>query len=109
MTTASPITWRTIRRLRQPRALSVPNSLTRRDTAATVSRLATANAATSTRTDSQRPRSLASLAVLASDPVTWLARLLDVVTVADGSSPDSSCWTAPTAAALALGTELGVI
>ena len=75
MATDSPITWAMIRRVRQPSALSVPNSRTRRATAAIVSRLATANAAISTRIDSHLPRSLASLAVLDSDPVTSLARL----------------------------------
>src|SRR5258708_4239579 len=40
ITRASPMTWRTTRRLVQPRAFSVPNSRTRRDTAAIVSRLA---------------------------------------------------------------------
>ena len=71
-----------IRLPRQPSAFSVPNSRTRRDTAAIVSSTATANAAISTRTDSHLPRSLASFAALVSEPVTWLARLLGVVTVA---------------------------
>ena len=95
------MTWATIRRLRQPSALSVPNSRTRRDTAAMVSRLAMANAAISTRTDSHRPSSLASLAVLAREPVTWLARLDAVVTVAPGSSLEISFCTAGIWAALA--------
>ena len=56
----SPITWAITRRLRQPSAFSVPNSATRRETAAIVSRLATANAAISTSTASHRPRLLAS-------------------------------------------------
>ena len=101
MVTDSPSTWATIRRLRQPSALSVPNSRARRDTAAIVSRLATANAAISTRTDSHLPRSLASLAELDTDPVTWLARLEAVVTVAPGSSLEISFWTAGMSAALA--------
>src|SRR5262249_60365365 len=62
----------------------VRKTRSRRVAAAIVSRLATANAAISTRMDSHRPRSLASLAVLDSDPVTWLARLEAVVTVAPG-------------------------
>ena len=84
MTTDSPITWAMIRLDRQPSALSVPNSRTRRATAAIVSRLATANAAISTRIDSHLPRSLASLAALVTDPVTWFARLEAVVTVSLG-------------------------
>ena len=89
-----------IRRERQPSALSVPNSRTRRATAAIVSRLATANAAINTRTDSHRPRSLASLAVLDRDPLTWLARLAAVVTVSPGSSFLISACTAGMTAAL---------
>jgi hypothetical protein len=94
MTTDSPSTWTTIRRVRQPIAFSVPNSATRRATAAIVSRQATANAAISTRTDSHRPRSLASLAALDTDPVTSLARLASVVTVLPGSSLEISLLTA---------------
>ena len=104
MVTDSPSTWATIRRLRQPSALSVPNSRTRRATAAMVSRLATANAAISTSTDSHRPRSLASRSALVSEPVTWLARLAEVVTVALGSSREISFWTAEMSAALAAAT-----
>src|SRR5216683_401529 len=100
MTTDSPITWATTRRLRQPRALSVPNSRTRRDTAAMVSRLASRKAAMSTATASHLPRLLARLAVLASDPETSLARSLDVVTVADGSSLLIACCTLLICAAL---------
>ena len=66
-----------------------------------VSRLATANAAISTRTDSHLPSSLASLAALDRDPVTWLARLEAVVTVAPGSSLEISFCTAGMSAALA--------
>ena len=83
--TDSPSTWPTIRRLRQPSALSVPNSGTRRDTAAMVSRLATANAAISTSTASHLPSTPASLAALAADPVISLARSAELVTVACGS------------------------
>ena len=79
--TDSPSTWPTIRLLRQPSAFSVPNSGTRRATAAMVSRLATANAAISTSTASHLPRSLASLAALAADPVISLARSAELVTV----------------------------
>ena len=104
MTSVSPITWPTMRRLRQPRAFSVPNSLTRRDTAAMVSRLAIANAATSTTIASHLPRLLARLEALASDPVTWLARSLEVVTVALGSWPLIACCTAVMSAALAAAT-----
>jgi hypothetical protein len=63
----------------------VPNSLTRRDTAAMVSTLATPNAAASTAADSQRPRLAARLDALASDPVTSPARSLASVMVAPGS------------------------
>src|SRR6516225_4012905 len=100
MTSDSPITWAMIRRDRQPSALSVPNSRTRRVTAAIVSRLATANAAIRAKMDSHRPRSLASLAVLDSDPVTWLARLDAVVTVSPGRSFLISFYTAGISAAL---------
>src|SRR6266536_3064275 len=98
------MTWAMIRVLRQPNALSVPNSRTRRVTAATVSRLATATAVASTRTDSQRPRSSASFAVLDREPVTWLARLAEVVTVALGIRREISFATAGTTAALAAAT-----
>src|SRR5215470_5801540 len=101
MATDSPITWAMIRLDRQPSALSVPNSRTRRATAAIVSRLATANAAINTRTDSHLPRSLASLAALDADPVTWLARLAAVVTVAWGSSLEISDCTTEMSEALA--------
>ena len=77
----SPITWPITRRLRQPRALSVPNSRVRRDTAARVSRLASRNAAIRTAIASHLPRLLARLDALARDPVTSLARSADVVTV----------------------------
>jgi len=93
MATDSPITWPMIRRLRQPSALSVPNSRTRRATAAMVSRLASRNAATSTATASHLPRLSARLAALDSDPVTSLARLLDVVTVALGRIVEISLAT----------------
>ena len=69
----SPSTWPMIRRLRQPSAFSVPNSRTRRVTAAIVSRIASPNAAASTATDSHLPRLSARLAALPTDPVTWLA------------------------------------
>ena len=78
----------------------MPNSATRRATADIVSRLATANAAISTRIASHLPRSLASLAALATDPVTSLARLAAVVTVACGSSLAISFCTAEISAAL---------
>ena len=101
MASDSPITWAMIRRDRQPSALSVPNSRTRLATADMVSRLATANAAISTRIDSHLPRSLASFAVLDTDPVTWLARLAAVVTVSAGSRCLISDCTAEMSAALA--------
>ncbi len=104
MATVSPITWATIRRVRQPRALSVPNSRTRRDTAAIVSKLASRNATTRTVTSSQAPRFLARLAVLDSDPVTSLARSLELVTVAAGSSALTSRCTAAISAELAAAT-----
>ena len=82
----SPRTWPTIRLLRQPSALSVPNSRTRRDTADMVSRLASRKAAASTAIASHLPRLRARLEALASDPVTSLARSLEVVTVALGAT-----------------------
>jgi hypothetical protein len=51
--------WRMVRRLRQPIALSVPNSRTRRETADTVRMLASPNAAVRTATASHLPRLLA--------------------------------------------------
>jgi hypothetical protein len=97
----SPMTWAMMRRVRQPSALRVPNSAVRRDTAAIVSRLATANAAISTSTASHRPRSLASLAALVTDPATRAARLLALSTVVPGSSRVTSRVTSGTSAALA--------
>ena len=82
--TDSPSTWPTIRLLRQPSALSVPNSRTRRDTAEMVSRLASMKAAARTAIASHLPRLRARLEALASEPVTSLARSLEVVTVALG-------------------------
>jgi hypothetical protein len=95
------MTWAVIRPLRQPSALSVPNSRTRRPTAATVSRLATATEPSSASPASQVPRLLASCAVVFSDPATLLARLAELVTVADGSSREIAPVTAATSAALA--------
>ena len=83
-----------MRRLFQPSAFSVPNSRTRRETPETVSRLATANAATSAATASHVPRRSASVDALESDPLTWLARSSDVVTVALGISCSISLLTA---------------
>ena len=80
----SPSTWPMIRLLRQPSALRVPNSRTRRDTADMVSRLASRKAATRTAIASHLPRLLARLEALDSEPVTSLARSLEVVTVALG-------------------------
>src|SRR5579872_5312574 len=102
--TDSPRTWLTIRLLRQPRAFSVPNSGTRRATAAMVSRLATANAAIRTRTASHLPSAPASLAVLAADPVISLARSDELVTVAFGSRCWISLCTVAMSAALAADT-----
>jgi hypothetical protein len=96
----SPMTWATIRLPGQPIAFRVPNSRTRRDTAAIVRITATAKAAISTMTESHLPRSLASLAVELSDPVISLARLLGVVIVADGKSLAISCCTDPMSDAL---------
>ncbi len=59
-----------------------------------VSRLASRNAAISTAIASHLPRLLARLDALASDPVTSLARLAEVVTVAPGSMPLISLATA---------------
>src|SRR3984957_17790257 len=77
----SPMTWPTTRRERQPRALRVPNSRMRRDTADMVSRLASRNAAMRTAIARYRPRLLASEEALDREPVTSLARLLSSVTV----------------------------
>src|SRR5580700_6502421 len=104
MATDSPSTWPMIRRDRQPIAFSVPNSADLRVTAAMVSRLATTNAAIRASTDSHFPRSLTSVAALDTDPVTWLARLLAVVTVSPGSSPEISFCTVGMSAALAADT-----
>ena len=71
----------------------MPNSRTRRDTADLVSRLASRNAATSTAMASHLPRLLARLEALARDPVTSLARWLELVTVALGSSEEISLDT----------------
>src|SRR5215467_10659497 len=89
----SPSTWPTIRLLRQPSALSVPNSRTRRDTADIVSRLASRKAAARTATASHLPRLRARLEALASDPVTSLARSLEVVTLAVGATRVNSLDT----------------
>ena len=91
--TDSPITWPTMRRLCQPSAFSVPNSRTRRDTAAIVSRLASRNAAMRTAIASHLPRLLARLEALDSEPVTSLARSLEVVTVVR-AAPWDLAWTA---------------
>ena len=95
------MTWAMIHRPRQPSALSVPNSRTRRATAAMVSSTATANAAMSTRTDSHLTRSSVSRAAAVTEPLTWLARLLGVVTVALGRTLAISLPTAPMAVPLA--------
>ena len=78
----------------------MPNSRTRRDTADMVSKLASRNAAISTATASHLPRLLARLEALDSEPVTSLARELEVVTVALGSSEEISLETPPMFAAL---------
>ena len=79
----------------------MPNSGTRRATAAMVSRLATANAAIRTRTASHLPRAPASLAAPAADPVISLARSAELVTVAAGRRCSISCCTVPISVALA--------
>ena len=104
VTSDSPSTWAMIRRVRQPSALSVPNSRTCRDTAAIVNRLARAKAASSTSTDTHLPRSFVSLAALDSDPVTSLAKLVEAVTMSPGSSREISLCTAGMSAALAAAT-----
>ena len=73
----SPSTWPTMRRLFQPSALSVPNSRTRRETAETVSRLATAKEAIRAATASHLPSRSASVEALESEPLTWPARSED--------------------------------
>ncbi len=102
--TASPITWPMILRLFQPSALRVPNSRTRRDTAAMVSRLASRNAATSTAMASHLPRLLARLEALDSEPVTSLARSAEVVTVYEGSALEISSETVAMAEELSAAT-----
>lgn len=84
--------------------LSVPNSRTRRDTPATVSKLAIKNAAASTPMDSHRPRSLARLDAVASEPVIAPAIPAEVVTVAVGSSLEICCRRLPVSAALVAAT-----
>ena len=96
----SPRTWPTMRRPFQPSALSVPNSRTRRETADTVSRLATANEAIRAAMASHLPRRSASVDALESEPLTWLARSEDVVTVALGMIFSISAWTAAMSSAL---------
>src|SRR6266568_6752517 len=108
VTSASPMIWRMILRLCQPIALRVPNSRTRRETATIVRMLASPNAAASTATASQVPRLLARVEALASDPVTSLARLLEVVTVAVGRAREISAETAPMSEALGRGHVDGV-
>ena len=68
-----------------PIAFSVPNSRTRRDTAAIVNRLAGRNAAMTTASARRLPRLLARLEALDSEPVTSLARSLEVVAVSRAS------------------------
>src|SRR5580693_29401 len=104
MTSASPMICRMIRRLRHPMALSVPNSRTRRETAEMVRMLAIKKAAAMTATASHLPRLLARLDALESEPVTWLARSLEVVTVALGSEAEISFETAEMSAELAADT-----
>src|SRR6266581_5088083 len=104
MTSASPMIWRMIRRLVQPIALRVPNSRTRRETADIVRMLASPNAAASTATASHLPRLLARVEALDSDPVTSLARLLEVVTVAVGRAREIALETALISEALAADT-----
>ena len=100
MTTASPSTCDTIRRLRQPSALRVPNSRTRRLTPESVRRLATATAAISAAIASQVPSWSASFEALASEPLTWSARSWAVVTVAPGTVALISFLTAAICVAL---------
>lgn len=78
---ASPTTWRVTRPDVQPRALSVPNSRTRRETAAEVSSPATRDAATSTAMDSHLPTLVAREEAVDSEPETVSARSAEVVTV----------------------------
>ena len=79
----------------------MPNSRTRRETADTVSRLATAKAAISAATASQVPRRSASVEALDSEPLTWLARSSEVVTVALGRISLISALTVAMSFALA--------
>lgn len=100
MAIVSPMTWAVI----LPRAPSGCRTRTRRETAAKVSRLATANAAKSANMASHLPRVFASCVVVFSDPVTPFARLAELVTAADGLSREISLVTVPTSAALAAAT-----
>ena len=83
-TTDSPSTCPTMRRLRQPSALRVPNSRTRRETADTVSRLATRKAATRAARPATCRAGRRGSEALESEPLTWSARSSAVVTVALG-------------------------
>ncbi len=94
VTTASPTTWPVTRRERQPSALRVPNSRTRRATADEVSRPATRNAAARTTTDSHRPTVTASPEAVDRDPDTVSARSSEVVTVASGTVLRTALFTA---------------
>jgi hypothetical protein len=103
-TSDSPITWLMMRRLSQPSALRVPNSRARRATAAGVRSAATVKAAPRVRMANHMPSSLARVAVLASDAVTWLASELSLVIVADGRRLEISPCTDERSVELAVAT-----
>jgi hypothetical protein len=69
-----------------------------------VSRLASRNAEIRTATASQRPRLLARLEALDSEPVTSLARPAEVVTVSPGRAREISLETVPMAEELLAAT-----
>src|SRR5690606_25136794 len=83
-------TCRVTRPERQPSALSVPNSRTRRETAEEVSRPATRKAATRTTIDSHLPTPAAREEAVDREPETVSARSAEVVTVV----PEMFFWIA---------------
>src|SRR5215218_8058543 len=107
-TSDSPATWPTTRPFDQPIAFNVPNSRVRRVTPCTVKRIAMRNAATSTASESQRPRFAMRLDAVASDPETDAARSACVDTVASGSAASRSACTASIWSADSACTEMSL-
>ena len=95
--------------MRQPIALRVPNSRTRRETAAIMRRPATRKATASAATESHRPRLDVRVEALESAPLTSLARSAEVETVAEGSAAFTSAATVETCEALETETKTVVI